>query len=232
MPPGDAGEADNADEGADAGGADLAFDHAVQAGDEADPGYTLLLLHGTGADERDLLPLGRSLAPGKPRLSPLGKVRERGMPRWFARHDEGVFDEASIRERAAELAAFLPEAARAHDLPDRFVAVGFSNGANIAASLLLLHPEALRGAVLLRAMTPLEPDELPDLAGVPVYIASGAHDELVPRGDAENLASLLEEAGADVTHRFAEAGHQLARDEVAAVREWLEERDDRLRKPR
>lgn len=197
----------------------LGFEHAHEPSDEDGP-FTVLLLHGTGATQHDLLPLGRAVAPGKPLLSPLGKVRERGMPRWFARHEEGVFDEASIRERAQELAGFLDRAAEAYGI-DRYLALGFSNGANIAASLLLLHPEALAGAVLLRAMTPLVPDELPDLTGVPVYIASGERDELVPAEDARRLARMLEDAGAEATHRFADAGHQLAREEIPGIREWI-----------
>lgn len=212
---------------------ELAFRHVFEPADGPDPSYTALLLHGTGADESDLLPLGRALAPDRPLLSPLGKVREQGMPRWFARHQEGVFDEDSIRKRAAELAAFLREAAKAYEFdPDRFVAIGFSNGANIAASLLLLHPGALRGAVLLRAMTPLVPDELPDLSGVPVYIASGERDPFIDADDAQRLAGMLAEAGADVTHETADAGHQLERDELDRVRAWLAEHEDVLAEPR
>lgn len=207
---------------------DLAFEHVRHDGDD---GYTLLLLHGTGADQHDLVPIGRQVAPTKPLLSPLGKVREQGMPRWFRRHEEGVFDVDDLRRRAAELAGFLDEAAEVYEV-ERYVALGFSNGANIAGGLLLLHPEALRGAVLLRPMVPLEPDELPDLSGVPVYMASGEADRMIPEGSAERMASLLEEAGADVTHRWAEAGHGLTRDEVADVRGWLEDHDDLLSTPR
>lgn len=214
------------------GGRDLSFEHVFEPG-EPDAAYTGLLLHGTGATQHDLLPLGRQLAPDEPLLSPLGKVRESGMPRWFARIEEGVFDEEDLRKRAEQLAGFLDEAAHAYDLdPPPFVAIGFSNGANIAAALLLLHPGALRGAVLLRAMVPLVPDQLPDLGGVPVYIASGRLDPLVPREEADRLASMLEDAGADVTHRYSEAQHQLEPSELQAVREWLADHEDTFRKAR
>lgn len=203
----------------------LGFQHVHEPGTGPGAPATILPLHGTGADERDLLPLAREVAPGAPLLSPLGKVREDGMPRWFRRHGEGVFDEASIREQARALASFLDDARRAYpDLPDRYVALGFSNGANIAASLLLLHPGTLAGAALLRPMVPLVPETLPDLAGVPVLLASGASDPLVPLEDARELASLLGEAGAEVTHHVQEgAGHGLAREEVPLVREWIRE---------
>lgn len=217
----------------DRDGSELGFQHVFEPSEADDPAYTALLLHGTGADQYDLLRLGRTLAPGKPLLSPLGKVRENGMPRWFERIQEGVFDEDSIRERARELAAFLEQAIEAYDLdPDRLVAIGFSNGANIAASLLLLHPRVLRGAVLLRAMPPLVPDELPDLSGVPVYVASGKRDPLIPADDATRLVEMLEDAGAEVTHRISGAGHGLDRGEIPQVRDWLADREDDLAAPR
>lgn len=208
------------------------FQHHVEPGTQDDPGYALILLHGTGANEKDLVPLGGQVAPGKPLLSPLGKVREQGRPRWFRRKRPGVFDEEDLRARAKELASFLQEAQSEHGLPDQLVALGFSNGANIAAALLLLHPTVFRGAVLLRPMTPLEPDALPDLEGIPVLIAAGRHDELVPADSVENLASLLQEAGADTTLRWEEAGHGLAREEVAQVKRWLEANEDRLTQAR
>lgn len=202
---------------------DLAFQHVREAGDDPDAPYGLVLLHGTGADARDLLPLAREVAPHAPRLSPRGKVREDGKARWFRRHEEGVLDEDSIRERARELAGFLADARKAYpDLPRRLVALGFSNGANMAASLLLLHPDALDGAVLLRPTVPLEPESLPDLTGVPVLVASGERDPLVPLDEARELVATLDEAGADVTHRVADgAGHGLTQGEVDVVREWI-----------
>lgn len=213
--------------------ADLSFEHVFEPGEADDPAYVGLLLHGTGADQHDLVPLGRQLAPDEPLLSPLGKVREDGMPRWFRRVEQGVFDEDSIRERAAELAGFLDEARDAYDLPaDRFVALGFSNGANIAAALLLLHPDALRGAVLMRGMIPLVPDGLPDLHGVPVYMANAHNDQLIPTDEANQLASLLDDAGADLTHKWSDGHHQLSQAELEPIRRWLNDHEETFRKPR
>ena len=138
----------------------------------------LLLLHGTGGNENDLLPLGAQLSPGAALLSPRGKVLENGMPRFFRRLAEGVFDLADLKVRTAELTDFIAAARKAYGL-DAPVAVGFSNGANIAASLLLTRPQALRGAVLLRAMLPFEPEPLPDLAGKPVLLLSGDRKSVV-----------------------------------------------------
>jgi predicted esterase len=183
---------------------------------------TLLLLHGTGGNEDDLLPLGRDLAPGAALLSPRGQVLEHGMPRFFRRLAEGVFDLDDLRFRTNELAAFVGGAVAGYRLdPRHLVAVGFSNGANIAASLLLLHPGLLRGAVLFRPMVPLEPDPLPHLAGTAVFVAAGRSDPLIPRALTERLASLLRTAGADVTEHWATAGHNLTVPEVGAAREWL-----------
>lgn len=210
---------------------DLGFQHVHEPATQPDAAFTALLLHGTGADERDLVPLGRMVAPGKPLLSPLGKVRENGAPRWFRRHAEGVFDEDDLRGRAAELADFLRRARDAYKLPP-YVAVGFSNGANVAAALLLLHPGVLRGAVLLRAMPPLRDPPAADLRGVPVYVAAGTDDPLIPPGQARVLADVLTRAGADATLRFARAGHGLTPAEVADARGWLAAREDDLRRPR
>lgn len=203
----------------------LSFQHVHEPGAGS---FTALLLHGTGADERDLLPIGRAVAPGKPIVSPLGKVREHGAPRWFRRLAEGVFDEDDLRVRTAELAAFLDEARAAYDLPP-FVAIGFSNGANIAAALLLLHPQALAGAVLLRAMPPLGAPPTPDLNGLPVFLASGTQDPLIPLARSEVLARTLRDAGADVTHRIVDAGHGLTPAEVRDVRDWLAAREGLMR---
>lgn len=213
--------------------APLEFQHAFEPATRAESPFTALLLHGTGANQHDLVPLGRAVAPGAAILSPLGAVREHGMPRWFRRLREGVFDEDDIRRRSSDLAAFLTSAAVAYRLdPNRFVGIGFSNGANIAAALLLLKPGALRGAVLLRAMVPLVPEALPDLSGVPVLIAAGTADPMIPAEGAERLAGLLREAGADVTLRWAEAGHGLLAHEVDEVRAWLAEHASVLSTPR
>ena len=183
---------------------------------------TLLLLHGTGGDESDLLPLGRALLPGAGILSPRGKVLERGAPRFFRRLAEGVFDQEDLARRTTELADFIVSAARAYDLrPDGVVAVGFSNGANIAASLLLRRPGVLRGAVLLSPMVPFEPEPLPDLRGTSVFIGAGRTDPMVPADQTERLAALLREAGADVTLHWEEGGHGVTKGEVDAAAQWI-----------
>ena len=182
----------------------------------------LLLLHGTGGNETDLLNLGQTLYPGAALLSPRGKELENGMPRFFRRLAEGVFDEANLIQRTHELADFIEAAAGQYRFDaGKVIAVGYSNGANIAASLLLLRPGILRGAVLFRAMTPLVPERLPDLSGTPVFLASGKHDSLVPTQNVETLAALLKEAGADVAQEWSDAGHQLTAPEIGRAQQWL-----------
>jgi phospholipase/carboxylesterase len=199
----------------------LSFIHRLEPGTE--PGRPpLLLLHGTGGDEGDLLPLGRAIGPGSALLSPRGKVLENGMPRFFRRLAEGVFDEEDVRRRAAELAGFIAEARETYRLP-RPVAVGFSNGANIAAALLLLRPEALAGAALLRAMVPLSDPPPVDLTGRPVLLLSGAADPIVPAENATRLATMLGKAGADVRHRTLPVGHGLSQADVTITKAWLEQ---------
>jgi phospholipase/carboxylesterase len=198
---------------------DLGFTHRfVPATDPSRP--PLLLLHGTGGDEGDLVPLGKTIAPGAALLSPRGKVMENGMPRFFRRLAEGVFDEQDVVARAQELAAFVAKARDAYGLPAP-VAVGFSNGANIAAALMLLHPEALAGAALLRAMVPLRAPPAADLAGKRVLILSGALDPIVPAENAARLAGLFERSGAVVEHRTLPTGHGLGQADVAMITRWL-----------
>jgi phospholipase/carboxylesterase len=183
---------------------------------------TLLLLHGTGGNERDLLPLGRELDPNASLLSPRGKVLENGMPRFFRRLAEGVFDVEDLAKRTHELADFVMAAAERYKIDiKKIVAVGYSNGANIAASMLLLRPETLSAAILFRAMVPLVPEMQPDLSSVRVWIGAGTSDPIVPAAETKRLAELLRGAGADVTIRFFEGGHELTRDDVDAAREWL-----------
>jgi phospholipase/carboxylesterase len=199
----------------------LSFVHRFEpAADATRP--PLLLLHGTGGDENDLIDLGRMVAPGAALLSPRGKVLEGGSLRFFRRLAEGVFDESDVRKRANELADFIGEARRAYGLPAPF-ALGFSNGANIAAALALLRPEALSGAVLLRAMVPLTDAPAVDLAGKPVLILSGSMDSMIPATNAGQLASLLKNAGADVQHRTLPAGHGLSQADLAIARDFLQQ---------
>lgn len=200
----------------------LSFVHRFIPAAAPAPALTLLLLHGTGGSENDLLGLGRTILPGAALLSPRGNVLENGMPRFFRRLAEGVFDLDDLRRRTHELAGFIREAADAYGLdPTRVIAVGYSNGANIAASVLLLRPEALAAAALLRAMVPLVPDQPPDLAGKRVLIASGERDPIVPAAQTRQLASMLSAAGADVTTHLAPAGHELTPGDVSAVHDWL-----------
>lgn len=184
----------------------------------------VVLLHGTGGNENDLIPLGQALAPGAPLLSPRGQVLENGMPRFFRRHAEGVFDLDDLRRRAGELARFIGEARTRYDLGDVApVAVGFSNGANIAAALLLLHPGTLSGALLLRAMVPLVPDPLPPLGDIRVLIAAGRNDPIASPEQSQALADLLARAGADVTMHWSHAGHNLTPDDLQAGARWMAE---------
>jgi predicted esterase len=183
-----------------------------------------LLLHGTGGDENDLIPVGRWVAPGAAILSPRGQVLENGAPRFFRRLSEGVFDLPDLHQRTAELAAFLEQAAEQYGFaPGSAFAIGYSNGANIAASLLLSHPEALAGAVLFRAMVPFEPEKLPDLTGKPLLLSAGRRDPIVPIGNTERLAGMLERAGARVTRHWQGAGHHLEREELDFAAAWWEE---------
>ncbi|MGY3606915.1 MULTISPECIES: alpha/beta hydrolase [unclassified Bradyrhizobium] len=192
------------------------FEPAERAG--APP---LLLLHGTGGDESDLLELGRMLSPDSALLSPRGRVLENGMPRFFRRLAEGVFDEDDVRRRAAELADFVDAMRRRLGIGAP-VAVGYSNGANIAAAMMLLRPGTLSGAILLRAMVPLSDPPRPDLAGAPVLVAAGQMDPIVTASNSAKLAEILGDAGADVTHRTLPAGHQLSQADLVLTREWLE----------
>ncbi len=186
---------------------------------------TLLLLHGTGGNEDDLLPVGGMLDERAALLSPRGKVLEHGMPRFFRRLAEGVFDHEDLMRRTHELAGFVERSVDEYDIDQRrLFAVGFSNGANIAASLLLAYPRLLAGAVLLRAMVPFEPDSAPDLSGIPVYLAAGRSDQMVPPENTERLAQVLREAGADVTLDWQPGGHGIGPDEIQAAQNWFAKR--------
>jgi phospholipase/carboxylesterase len=201
------------------------FIHRFVPAPEGSTARTLLLLHGTGGNEDDMLPLGRQLDPTAALLSPRGNVLENGMPRFFRRLAEGVFDEKDVIRRAQELAEFVGAAAARYGFDlKRVTAVGYSNGANIAAAVLLLRPEVLSAAVLLRAMVPLMPPALPDLADRRVLLSSGEQDPIVPKENASRLAAMLRDAGADVTLRFEPAGHALARGDLAAAKQWLTNR--------
>lgn len=182
----------------------------------------LLLLHGTGGDENDLIPIAQKLSPGSALLSPRGDVSEHGARRFFARLAEGVFDSAEVTRRTHALADFVTAASKQYGLdPRRLTALGFSNGANIAATLLLLRPETLGAAVLLRPMVVLEPESLPDLAGKRVFLSAGSVDPIVPADHPPRLAALLQRAGATVTLQTHAASHGLVPADFAAVRDFL-----------
>jgi len=183
---------------------------------------TLLLLHGTGGDENDLLPLGQALLPGAGLLSPRGKVLEYGMPRFFRRLGTGVFDVEDLRVRTEELARFVGSAAAAYGFdPETVIAAGYSNGANIAAAMLLLHPAILAGAVLFHAQVPLEPETQPDLSHLPVFLSGGRADTMIPATETERLATLLRDAGAEVSLYWEPGGHALGHGEFEAAHRWL-----------
>lgn len=195
------------------------FDHEFVRGSSE---RTLLLLHGTGGNEHDLIPLGRELDPSASLLSPRGKVLENGMPRFFRRLAEGVFDLEDLRIRTHELADFVLAAAKQYEIDMKgIVAAGYSNGANIAASMMLLRPEVLPAAILFRAMVPLVPETQPDLSAVRAWIGAGTFDPIIPVSNTKQLAEILRGAGADVTIRYFESGHELTRADVDVAREWL-----------
>ncbi|MDQ3623610.1 MAG: alpha/beta hydrolase [Verrucomicrobiota bacterium] len=188
-------------------------------------GRTLLLLHGTGGNESDLLPLGAALDPEAALLSPRGNVLENKMPRFFRRLAEGVFDEEDLVRRTHELARFIEQAAAHYGFDQRkLLAMGYSNGANIAGALLLLRPGVVGGAALLRPMVPLIPETPPDLQGAPVLVAAGNQDPIAPAENARRLVALLRQAGADVTVSFEDAGHGLTENTVETARRWLAEK--------
>jgi phospholipase/carboxylesterase len=196
----------------------LGFIHRFEPG--AETARPLLLLHGTGGNERDLLPLGRIVAPGAALLAPRGAVLENGMPRFFRRLSEGVFDEADLRRRAGDLGGFVA-ASRARYGIGAPLALGFSNGANIAAALLMLRPKTLAGAMLIRPMVPLAEPPAVDLAGKPVLILSGAMDPIVPVENARRLAAQLAAVGAAVEHRILPTGHGLSQADVSLAADWV-----------
>jgi predicted esterase len=184
--------------------------------------FTVLVLHGQGGDENDLLPVARALAPGASFLSPRGKAEEKGAARFFARVSQDVFDETEVRTRTAELAEWVSEAAARYKLDaTKIYALGFSNGASIAASTMLLHPGVLAGGLLLRPRTIVEPPVLPDLKGAPVLVIAGAQDTRMPPGAGEHLARLLGRAGAAVEMGMLDAEHDLTPEDFSAGKAWF-----------
>jgi len=184
---------------------------------------TFLLLHGTGGNEEDLIPLAYKLDKRAAILSPRGKVLENGItPRFFRRLAEGVFDLEDLKFRTNELADFVIDASKAYGFDlQRIVAVGYSNGANIASSVLLLRPEILSSAIVFRAMVPLVPETLPDLSNKHIFMSSGLYDPIVSRQEAQKLFNLFKNADAKVSLNWQESGHELTMEEIGKAKEWL-----------
>lgn len=190
---------------------------------------TILALHGTGGNEDDLLGVAHAVAPGAAVISPRGNVLEAGAPRFFRRLAEGVFDPAEVRSRGEELAKFIREAVSHYELdPARVFAVGYSNGANIASTVMLTEPELIRAAVLLRPMLVYEPDHMADLSGKSAFISAGRLDPIVPIASVEKLVALLEERGAEVSLKWQLGGHNLVPSEIKEAADWAAVRRPRV----
>jgi phospholipase/carboxylesterase len=181
-----------------------------------------LLLHGTGGDENDLIPIASQLDPNAAVLGVRGNVVENGMPRFFQRLSEGVFDEADIVQRANELASFLKEVSESYSFSlDEVIAIGYSNGANIATALHFLNPGLISKSIHFRPMTPLEPDTPPNLTNTQVFLSFGAFDQLMPRGEEDRLSQMYVDYGASITKNVEPTGHQLAQNDLHAAAKWL-----------
>jgi len=184
---------------------------------------TLLLLHGTGGTEDDLIPLGNELAPNASILSVRGRVLENGMPRFFRRLEEGVFDLEDLKMRTDELAEFITKSSSKYMFDEkRIIAVGYSNGANIAASLLLKRPESLAGAILFRAMVPYSPTIMPDLSNKSIILLEGLYDPIVSTAEAQRLLEIFTNAQSNVTLKWQDSGHNLTNEDIIAAKKWLE----------
>jgi len=183
---------------------------------------TLLLLHGTGGTEDDLIPLGNELAPNASILSVRGRVLENGMPRFFRRLEEGVFDLEDLKMRTDELAEFITKSSSKYMFDEkRIIAVGYSNGANIAASLLLRRPESLAGAILFRAMVPYSPNVMPDLSNKSIILLEGLYDPIVSTAEAQRLLEIFTNAQSNVTLKWQDSGHNLTNEDIIAAKKWL-----------
>jgi phospholipase/carboxylesterase len=201
---------------------DLGFIHRFVPAGEAASGETLIVLHGTGGNENDLIGIGQAIAPGAAILSPRGNVSENGAARFFKRLAEGVFDPKEVRSRAEELARFIRAAIVKYGLDvTRVYTLGYSNGANIASTVMFIEPDLLQGAILFRPMLVFEPEEKSDLSGSSVFISAGRMDPIVPVSSVERLVELFEASRAEVTLKWQLTGHSLAPSEVREAAGWL-----------
>ena len=201
---------------------DLGFIHRFVPAEDSGSGETLIVLHGTGGDENDLIGIGRAAAPGAAVVSPRGNVLENGAPRFFRRLAEGVFDPKEVRSRAEELARFIRAAVITYRLdPARVFALGYSNGANVASTVMFVEPGILQGAILFRPMLVYEPTEKNDLSGSAVFISAGRMDPIVPTASVERLVELFESAHSEVTLKWQLVGHNLVPSEVSEAADWL-----------
>ena len=201
---------------------DLGFIHRFLPAEDSANGETLVVLHGTGGDENDLIGIGQAIAPGAAILSPRGNVLENGAPRFFRRLAEGMFDPKEVRSRAEELARFIRAAVITYRLdPARVFALGYSNGANVASTVMFVEPGILQGVILFRPMLVYEPTEKKDLSGSAVFISAGRMDPIVPTASVERLVELFELAHAEVTLKWQLVGHNLVPSEVSEAANWF-----------
>jgi len=199
-------------------------DQAYRPKDNKSETLTLLLLHGTGGNEDDLIQVGQMISPSASLLSPRGKVLENGMPRFFKRLAEGVFDLEDLKFRTRELADFVKDTSSIYGFDlNKTIAVGFSNGANIAASLLLSYPGTLMGAILFRAMVPFIPNSPLDLSDKKVLLSAGVYDPIVSESQTQSLYDILKKSRANVTLKWQQSGHNLTESDILDAKEWLSE---------
>ena len=183
---------------------------------------TLVLLPGTGGNEEDLVSVGEEVEPSASILSPRGKVLENGMPRFFKRLAEGVFDIEDLKFRTRELAEFIQNCSLHYNFDlKRTIGIGFSNGANIASSVLLLYPQIFGSAILFRGMIPLVPKPLPDLSHKHILLSAGTNDPIVSRTETENLSKLFQESNAIVTLKWQSSSHNLVQEDILVARKWI-----------
>ena len=190
--------------------------------DDRNKKLTLVLLHGTGGNEEDLIFLGKKIEPNASILSPRGKVLENGLPRFFRRLSEGVFDLEDLRIRSHELADFIQKCSLHYKFDlENTIAIGFSNGANISVSMLFLRPEVLQGAILFRAMVPFIPDPLPNLSSKKILLSAGLEDPIVTRNETENLFRLFQKTNAIITLKWQPSSHNIIQEDILVAKPWI-----------